>query len=140
MCYNTTTLATWGSGWVVRIHRHWQPPRPTLPASAQGVPAETLGGAADNGTWCLWHNARDRQSILWMYDSTWAFLLAAGECNLAGGGDRIEEGWQAAGLNGTEWPFPDNANAATPPPPPPSLWACSMLNCTQRRVASTPPP
>ncbi len=50
-----------------------------------------------------------------------AFLLVVGECDLASGGNHIEEVWQTVGLNRTEWPFPNNANAAVPPPSTPVI-------------------
>ncbi len=189
------TLSSTNRGSGAWIHRHWRPPHPNLPALTRGTPAEAHGGAADNWTRRCWRDARDRSSNWRGYKSVRAFLLAAGKCDHAGGGDHIEEwackktqhrrtiskipptatkqmsmqiindsikqltstprvcsgaewngggktrsGWRTAGLNGTDWPFPNDADAAVPPPPPSSLRACSMSNRTQGRPALTPPP
>jgi hypothetical protein len=61
-----------------------------------------------------------------MYDSVQAFLMEAGECDLACSGDRVEEGWRTVGPNGTKWPIPDNANTAVPPPSTPVI--ADLLN------------
>ena len=67
-----------------------------------------------------------------------AFLLVVGECDLASGGNHIEEVWQTVGLNRMEWPFPNNANAAVPPPAPPRMGGLLDVDLHPRKSVIDP--
>jgi hypothetical protein len=51
---------------------------------------EALDGTVDNWTWHQ-YDARDCPLSQPIYDFAWTFLLVMRECNLARGGDCVEE-------------------------------------------------